>query len=127
MIDFVSTRPGIDQNTRAAAQMVASIIAQMIRDASHRPTKDEAATHRNLNWDARAAIVYLFRPESPFETHIELLGGSAAPFRAALLSNRELQERGPFTPYQRRVIQARYHWWSADPDFVPEQPEEIEP
>lgn len=124
MIDFVSTRAGTDPATRAVASMVAAAIAQFVRDASTRPTADEKKQQRNLNWDARRAIVYLFEPGSAFETHIELIGGSAAPLRAALLDRRELSPRSSFTPLQRRIIQARHRWWVRHPEDVSEQPEE---
>lgn len=127
MIDFVSTRVSTDPATRAAAQLIAAGIAQFLRDASQKPTREEQERHRNLKWSALSAIEYLFGKGSSFEDHIEMLGGTAAPFRAALLDDRPLQENGPFTHYQRRIIQARYRWWTADPAFVPEQPEEIEP
>ena len=100
-------------------QFIAAVVVQFIRDAALKPTQEEADAGRNLNADSQAAIDYLFAAGSKFEDHVEIVGGSAAPFRQALLSSRPLDDRSSFTPMQRRILQARYRWWIADPFSAP--------
>ncbi len=123
MIDFVSTRESTDPETRKNAQLLASIIAQFIRDASTKPSDKEANDCRNWNEDASRAVAYLFDEGSPFEDHIELLGGSAATFRAALRSDRSLDGSSLFTTVQRRIIQARLRWYRISHVPTPETQE----
>ena len=114
MFDFVSTRVESGSETKSMARLMSAVIVRFIRDASLKPSSKEAELGRNIADDARAAIEYLFKAGSVFEEHIESMGGSAAPFRAALLDDRPLDDRASFTPMQRRVIQARYRWWLSD-------------
>lgn len=111
MIDFVSTRAEVDPATRRAAHFLASIAAQRVRDACTPPDPRESADGRNYDQVAREAIEYLFDPGSDFAHHLDLLGGGAPSFRAALLDYRPLPPKGSFTEPMRRVLQARYRWW----------------
>lgn len=123
MIDFVSTRDHTDAETKRAAHFLAAVVALHVRDAAAKPTKKEAADGCNYTYTAFRAIEYLFSHQSDFPDHIEALGGSAAPMREALLSDRKLQDGAGFTELQRRVIQARYRWWKANPSYVPTETE----
>lgn len=115
MIDFVSTREGVDPDIRASARLVAHLIARMLRDASRSIGPEEAFEGRNHDPDARAALDYLFDAASDtFDDHLRAIGGNAAVTRAALLGDRPLPQRGSFTETTRRVIQTRYGWWCAE-------------
>jgi hypothetical protein len=113
MIDFVSTREGVSPETQRAAQMLAHLIAVRIRDAATQPTFLEIDARQNYDGPALMAIDYFFRTDSAFEDHIEMLGGSAAAMRAALLSDRPLAQGSGFSLEQRERIQARHAWWKA--------------
>lgn len=130
MIDFVSTRAGIDPQTKGAAQLVAAIIAEAVRCACIPPSKAEVKTRHNINEDAHHAIVYLFGPGTLFAEHADHIGVPADRMRAALLdSNIKLKEGAEFTDFDRRTLQLRRRWWLADPNYVPphvETPEESE-
>lgn len=119
MIDFVSTRDTTDTDTRNAARFLAAVVAWHVKDAATKPTKQEVAACRNHNSTALRAIKYLFSDASDFSDHIESLGGSVHAMRDALLSDRKLKDGAEFTEIQRRIIQARYRWWKADPFYVP--------
>lgn len=122
MIDFVSTREGADPQTRRAAHFLAALVAQRLRDACTPIDPEEAARQRNFNAVARAAVEYLFDADSEFVLHIELLGGGAAPFRAALLGDTPLPLKGDFTEPMRRALQARHQWWVEARRVFPVQP-----
>lgn len=113
MFDFVSTREGVEPTTQAAARLIAACIAETLRDAATPIDPEEAVAGRNYNYTALQAIEYLFDPDSDFDEHVHLIGGSAAVVRSGLLSSRELPARGLFTSEMRTVIQARYAWWLA--------------
>lgn len=121
MFDFVSTREGTDPQTARAARLVAFVIVSFVRAASVKPTTAEKDSRSNVNVDAWRAVQYLFDDTSPFERHVEEIGGSAVAMREALLSKRPLGFKSPFTEDMRKVIQVRYRWWkSAGQPIAPE-------
>ena len=113
MIDFVSTRPGVDPEVQKCAQFMAHMIANVVRWAALAPTADERRQQVNLRPEALYAIEYLFDEDSEFSTHISLLGSDADTFRAALLSDRPIQASGGFNDGTRHIIKVRHNWWAA--------------
>lgn len=111
MFDFVSTRAETPIESRREAQMLASFVALRLRDAASPSSVAERREEKNLNPEAITAIRYFFETDTAFDRHIELIGGSADTFRAALLGKHPLPVKGLFTDAQRRVIQLRHHWW----------------
>jgi hypothetical protein len=120
MLDLVSTREDIDPQTAANAKLLAAIIADAVRQASQKPSKQEQAARRNLdhdNYHPGLSIWFLFNDESVFKTYAQLIGLEAQAFRDAFLSDRTLKERtvkgqpAPFTSMERRVIKQRYAWY----------------
>ena len=111
MFDFVSTRPTSTPTDQGHAQLIAGVIARMLRDACARPSLKEKQRRANFDLDAIGAMDYFFDPSSSFETHIEAIGGSAYSFRTALLGDHPLPDHSPFDMLDRRVLQLRHRWW----------------
>lgn len=84
-IDFVSTQQPHSQ-AAACARLLAAVIKQAVADACTPVSKAEQNANRNLNEDARTAIIFLFSKESPFELYADLIGLDAQRFRIALLA-----------------------------------------
>lgn len=114
MIDFVSTREGIDQNTRISAQFLAGIVASFLRQASEAPARAELEHQANsVLGCALGGIWYLFSPDSAAEDHMEHLGGNIFTVRGALLGQAALGVGPCFTDEHRQNIQTRHAWWVA--------------
>lgn len=121
MIDFVSTRPGVDAQAARGAKLLAAIIADAVRQASKKPTRRELDAKRNFDAAEGShpalSIWFLFDDESPFNQYAQLIGLSAPDMRAALLSDRKLNEQtikgspAAFTAIQRRIIKIRYRFY----------------
>lgn len=120
MLDFVSTREGIDLEARKAAQLVASFIAVRLRDLMRSTSQKERERQANVNYEARLALEYFFAPTSAFEEHMELIGGDAQTFREHLLGKHALPEKGLFTEANRLTVQLRHHWWT-HPVYTPKK------
>jgi hypothetical protein len=116
MIDFVSTREGVDPETKSLARMIAALIAVHLRSLTRVTSQEERRIQRNLNSEARSALQYFFEPGSPFEDHIELIGGSPAVFRRNLLGSNPLAQGGPFTDTHRTTVKLRHAWWTRSED-----------
>ncbi len=111
MLDLLSTRDNVSWQAKADAQFIAAIIAHRVKGAAARPTKTEVASATS-NPDALGCILYLFSPDSPFESHADAIGVDARAMRAALLGNHTLGVNSPFSEMDRRVVRARYIWWT---------------
>lgn len=117
MIDLISTRDGVDAQSRRCAQLLAAVIAQAIKDAAHRPTKEERRNRRNTR-HAYRSIKFLFEKNGPFEVYSHLIGMTAESIREALLSRRRLNTmpgwKSLFSDQERRIIQMRHYWYMRD-------------
>lgn len=113
MIDLVSTR-NVDEQTRACARLLASVIAQAVQDAAtpfgtvllHDKLVYESKTKRNLNLDARSAVRWLFFPNSVFPLYASMIGLDAQAIRENLLNNRYEDSR-LLSSEQRNIIRTR--------------------
>lgn len=117
MIDFVSTRDKIDVETVRCARLLAAIIAQAIRDAARKPTKDEKKFRRSHK-HAYLSMTFLFEPHGAFDVYAGLIGLDAESVRVALLSRRRLSSSSHvkhlFNEQDRRIIQMRHAWFIRD-------------
>lgn len=121
MFDLVSTRTGTDPQSAACARLLASIIADAVRQASKKPSRTEIERKQNIDaavGDHPAISVwFLFDEDSPFSQYAHLIGLDAQAMRDALLSDRPLNEtttkgaRPYFTAAQRRVIKIRHKFY----------------
>lgn len=112
MLDFVSTREGVDPFVKRDAQMLAAFIAIRLRDLMQPTTQVERHRQRNVNSPALSAVAYFFEPGSAFEEHIALIGGDAATYRENLLGDHPLTDYGAFTLQDRNTVKLRHYWWS---------------
>lgn len=121
MIDLISTR-NVDHQTRGCARLLAAVIAQAVKDASSPMSSyashegrmiHEKNVKRNLNWDARSAIRWLFFPGSVFPAYAMLIGLDANQIRSNLLSHRH-EQNAMLTSEQRRIIRTRLDFEKGD-------------
>lgn len=128
MIDLLSTRNNVDDQTRACARLLAAVIAQAVQDAatpfSVFKGKDdkpiyESKVKRNLNREARLAIRWLFFPDSLFPGYASLIGLNAQAIRDNLLSHR-YETSKMLTTEQRRIITMRLQFERMDTQPVEE-------
>ena len=126
-MDLVSTRDGTDVQSARCARLLASVIAQAIKDAAVTPFGEEKKRRRNAGNSFRA-IQFLFEPQGVFDVYASLIGSSGDDIRRALLNRHRLHpgHRTLFSDRDRRVIQLRYHWYRNDKNPLRELRAEIE-
>ena len=113
MLDFLSTR-NVDHQTAACARLLASVIAQAIKDAAtpfgqyekNGKMIYEKKLRQNLNRTAGSAIRFLFFDGSVFPLYATLIGADAQAIRMAL-KNRHTPDNKLFTQKDRQIILAR--------------------
>lgn len=110
-IDFLSTRDGIDPQARACARLLAAVIVQGIRDCAEPTTDIERKTQTNRQFEARAALRWIFTPEPSFVAFCHLIGADASAIALALLENHDLPLTSAFTAMHRRTLQIRHRWF----------------
>lgn len=116
-MDFYSTRPDVDPQAAACANLLTAVITQAIKDASAEMSKNEKRLQRNLNSNARQALRFLFGSKSVFPLYAELIGISADAIRAALLKKSEglpTAKKPLYTESERRIFHARVRWSAID-------------
>lgn len=122
MFDLVSTREDVDPQTVRSAQLLAAVIADAVRNASVRPSKQEQDEQRNIDASGDGAhpglsTWFLFDDASPFTKYARLIGIDPQGLRDALLSDRPLRDdfskagRSMFTFSDRRAIKARHSYY----------------
>ena len=114
MFDLIATNPGVDPQARAAARLLAAVIAQAIKDAATKPIRFEKSCKFNINPLADQSIRWLFEPGTVFEGYCRLIGLEPQAVRDALLSDRKLHQaramQSIFSDQDRRIISVRYLW-----------------
>src|SRR5574340_939271 len=85
MLDFVSTREGVDIDVRRCAQLLAWTIADAIERACMPPTPTEKRAERSLDYDAAQSVWFLYSPRSVFELYATMIGSDATAIREGLL------------------------------------------
>lgn len=87
LLDLYSTRPGLDEQSRRCARLLAAIVAGAILDASKPLSSEERLCAANLDECATAAIRWLIRSRE-CDLYCLLIGLDAAAFRRALFHQR---------------------------------------
>ena len=121
VIDLISTREDIEEETRTAAHLLAGIIAMAIEDLCIDPTIDEIQNSCNLNKNAISSLTFFFNPRSAFIAYANLIGIDPQIFLIALKSRSYENEsqRANKIPYlscnQINAIKLRVYWWLSSP------------
>lgn len=115
-IDFLSTREGVDVQTQRCAKLVAAVIAQAIKDLTHKPTAQERKNRMNI--DANAIRSVNFFKSKVFLQYAALIGMDGEEFMSRAIrgsiSAKQISESDV------RAMRARLRWrCSAD---VPPHP-----
>ena len=107
MLDFVSTRPGVDEQTRRCANLLTAIITDSIRCIGDMPVKGVREAEEN----ALASLQFLFDDESPFEIYAQLIGVNAQTIREALfrMSEHDKNLAPGWGSNERRIARIRIH------------------
>ncbi len=74
MIDFMSTRLGIDEQSKRCAHFIAAILAQAVNDLSIPCNASEKRNRRNTCVDALASIRFFYEENSPFKIYASAIG-----------------------------------------------------
>ena len=121
VIDLISTREDIEEETRTAAHLLAGIIAMAIEDLCIEPTTDEIQNRCNLNKNAISSLTFFFNPKSAFRAYANLIGIDPQYFLSAL-QKRNFEgesDRRNKVPYlacsQVNAIKMRVYWWLSSP------------
>ena len=112
MIDLISTRQGCDQESMACARLLTAVITTAIRDAVCVAPKKEGYERRDVLFNAREAIVWLFDDASVFPLYASLVGSDAESIRRALLTDRsgEIEPIRPlFCAADRKILKQRLY------------------
>jgi hypothetical protein len=114
MLDFLSSRPSTDEQTRRCAGLLATIIADSIRTLGVKPRKEEFK-RRGSDGDAQESLNFLFRKDSPFPVYAQLIGLDAQAIREKVLQISEHDKNlvPDWGPMQRKAARLRIHWYMA--------------
>jgi hypothetical protein len=121
-IDFLSTREGVDVQSQRCAQLVSAVIAQAIKDLTHKPTAQERKNRMNIDPNAIRSV--RFFKSKTFLDYAALIGMDGTEFM-----NRAV--RGSISAKQMseadvRAMRARLRWrCSADIPLHPTFEEDI--
>ena len=117
MVDFVSTQVGVDDQTKRCARLLASVIAQSLKDIAITPTSQERHYGKNFNAHAYESLKFFYDDESPFKRYSNLIGIDPGSF-IFHLENRAFAEVGPennkipfLAERDLRVMRARIKWY----------------
>lgn len=121
VIDLISTREDIEEETRTAAHLLAGVIAMAIEDLCVIPTPEEIKFRCNLDRNAISSLTFFFNPKSAFKAYANLIGIEPQSFLEAL-RRREFDTEGdrrnkvPYLAYNDvKAIKARIDWWLSSP------------
>ena len=121
MIDLISTREDVEEETRTAAHLLAGVIAMAIEDLCIEPTNDEIKNRCNLNKNAISSLTFFFNPKSAFRAYANLIGIDPQYFLTALQKRNFENDsaRRNKVPYlgchQVNAIRLRLYWWLSSP------------
>ena len=115
-IDFLSTRSGVDVQSQRCAQLIAAVIAQAIKDLTHKPTAQERKNRMNIDPNAIRSV--RFFKSKTFLDYAALIGMDGSEFMShairGSISAKQIAEADV------RAMRARLRWrCSAD---VPPHP-----
>ncbi|NBS68731.1 hypothetical protein EBT31_07420 [bacterium] len=117
MVDFTSTQDGVDEQTKRCARLLASVIAQALKDIAIVPTSQEKHYGKNFNSHAYESLKFFYEEESPFKRYAYLVGIDPGSF-IFHLENRAFTEVGPentkipfLAERDLRVMRSRIKWY----------------
>lgn len=131
MIDLISTREGVDLQTRRCARLVAAIISQALQDLCTKPRADEAKHGLNMDYHAWRSVEFFVgsddEPQPLVDAYARLIGLDGQAMREALLSDRALlmahaARTFAFGDVERKRAQARIRWGARGD--APKRPEQ---
>lgn len=109
MMDLVSTRNDVDQQTQGCAKLLAAVIAKAIEDLTIEPTRREQKSAINYQVDAVRSVIFL--RSKTFLHYCQLIGVNGE----ALMYNLAYKEMKPkksdkLSEAHYRIIKARLRW-----------------
>lgn len=121
VIDLISTREDIEEETRTAAHLLAGIIAMAIEDLCVEPTAEEIKYKCNLDRNAISSLTFFFNPRSAFKAYANLIGIEPQNFLEALQrrgfeAESDRRNKVPYLAYEAVLaIKIRIDWWLSSP------------
>lgn len=105
-IDFLSTRNGVDVQSQRCAQLIAAVIAQAVKDLTHKPTAQERKARMNIDPNAIRSV--RFFKSKAFLDYAALIGMDGKEFMnhavRGNISARHISEADV------RAMRARLRW-----------------
>ena len=105
-IDFLSTRNGVDVQSQRCAQLIAAVIAQAVKDLTHKPTAQERKNRMNIDPNAIRSV--RFFKSKAFLDYAALIGMDGSEFMnhavRGNISARQISEADV------RAMRARLRW-----------------
>ena len=105
-IDFLSTRNGVDVQSQRCAQLIAAVIAQAVKDLTHKPTAQERKNRMNIDPNAIRSV--RFFKSKAFLDYAALIGMDGKEFMnhavRGNISARHISEADV------RAMRARLRW-----------------
>jgi hypothetical protein len=116
MVDFTSTQVGVDEQTRRGARLLASVVAQALKDLAITPSHQEKHYGKNYNAHAYESLKFFYDENSPFKRYAYIIGIDPGSF-VFHMENRAFAEispesnKIPFLPERDlRIMRARIGW-----------------
>jgi len=117
MVDFTSTQVGVDEQTRRGARLLASVVAQALKDLAIIPTSQEKHYGKNFNAHAYESLKFFYDEDSPFKRYAFMIGIDPGSF-VFHMENRALADTSPenhkipfLAERDLRIMRARIKWY----------------
>lgn len=125
MIDLITTRADVDQETATYARVVIAGIVQATRDLALPPSESERRREINLNEDAIESLDFFYGKNAKlFDYYCELIGIEPDVYRRNMETGRAMDVKNPlYTDQHFRAMRTRIHWWKAYREAVAEAKE----
>jgi hypothetical protein len=105
-IDFLSTRNGVDVQSQRCAQLIAAVIAQAVKDLTHKPTAQERKARMNIDPNAIRSV--RFFKSKTFLDYAALIGMDGSEFmNHAVRGNISAKQ---ISEADVRAMRARLRW-----------------
>ncbi len=113
MIDLITTRADVDEETAAYARVLIAGIVQATRDLALPPSETEQRREMNINDDALESLQFFYGKRSKlFEYYCHLIGIEADAYRRNLENGRAMDVKFPlYTDQHFRAMRMRIRWW----------------
>lgn len=121
-IDFVSTRQGVDIQSKRCAHLLSAVIAQALKDLMQKPTAQERKNRININPNVIRSISFF--NSKTFVSYANLIGMDANEFMNRAVYGRISGKQIPESDV--RIMRARLRWrCSADVPPLPTSEEDV--